>query len=167
MKSYKEFIGESYFKQVEDLNKIIDPIRDDIKDILVDLVNYDIKFIPANMLSSSIGFELLIVREGYYNDGSGPRPGNEGIDPIAIDEDILDEFKRTIDFIKSEIGFYYTNSFYSYILIEKGIFQRDKDLFSSLVDQQGKKFIISISMFFGNKIAWLKPKESTKTEIDI
>jgi hypothetical protein len=167
MKSYKEFIGESYFKQVEDLNKIIDPIRDDIRDMLVDLVGYDIKFIPANMLDSSIGFELLIVREGYYNDGSGPRPGNEGIDPIAIDEDILDEFKRLIDFIKSEIGFYYTNSFYSYILIEKGIFQRDKDLFSSLVDQQGKKFIISISMFFGNKIAWLKPKESTKTEIDI
>ncbi len=167
MKSYKEFIGESYFKQVEDLNKIIDPIRDDIRDMLVDLVGYDIKFIPANMLNSSIGFELLIVREGYYNDGSGPRPGNEGIDPIAIDEDILDEFKRLIDFIKSEIGFYYTNSFYSYILIEKGIFHRDKDLFSSLVDQQGKKFIISISMFFGNKIAWLKPKESTKTEIDI
>jgi len=160
--------NESYFKQVEDLNKIIDPIRDDIRDILVDLVGYDIKFIPANMLDSSIGFELLIVRKGYYNDGSGPIPGNEGIDPVAIDEDILDEFGRLIHFIESEIGFYYTNSFYRYILIEKGIYHRGKDLFSSLLDQQeGKKFIISISMFFGNKIAWLKPKESTKTDTPV
>jgi hypothetical protein len=96
-------------------------------------------------------------------------PGNEDIDPVAIDEDILDEFKRLIHFIESEIGFYYTNrlSYYNYILTEKGFCHRGRDLFSSLTDQEGKKFIISISMFFGNKIAWLKPKESTKTDTPV
>lgn len=165
MKSYKDFINESYFKEVEDLNKIIDPIRDDIRDILVDFIRYDIKFIPANMLDSSIGFELLIVRKGYYNDGSGPRPGYESIDPILLDGDILDELKRLIHFIKSEIGFYYTNSSWSYILGERGIFHRDKDLFSSLRDPQGgNKYVTSISMFFGNKIlpSWRQTKESGK-----
>ena len=169
MKSYKDFINESYFKHFGqvDLDKIIDPIRDDIEDMLVDLVGYDINFIPANMFDSSMGFKLLIKRKGYYNDGSYPLPGNEDIDPVAIDEDILDEFGRLIHFIESEIGFYYTNrlSYYNYILTEKGFCFRGKDLFSSLTDQQeGKKFIVSISMFFGNKIAWLKPKESTRTD---
>ena len=169
MKSYKEFINESWEIHSDVLDNLIDPIRDDIKDMLVDLVGYDINFIPANMFpESSMGFKLLIKRKGYYNDGSGPMPGNAVIDPVAIDEDILDEFGRLIHFIESEIGFYYTNSFYRYILIEKGIYHRGKDLFSSLLDQQeGKKFIISISMFFGNKIAWLKPKESTKTDTPV
>ena len=161
MKSYKEFINESYFKQVEDLNNIIDPIREDIRDILVDFVGYDITFIPANMFDSSIGFELLIKRNGYYNDGSGPMPGNRSIDSISIDEDILDEFNRLIDFIKSEIGFYYTNSYHTYM--KNGHTYTEKDLFSS-TDQGGKKFVISISMFFGNKIAWL-PSKVTNTPV--
>ena len=170
MKSYKEFINESWEIHSDVLDNLIDPIRDDIKDMLVDLVGYDIKFIPANMFpDSSMGFQLLIKRKGYYNDGSGPMPGNEDIDPVAIDEDILDEFRRLIHFIESEIGFYYnTISYYNYILTEKGFCHRGKELFSSLTDQQeGKKFIVSISMFFGNKIPWTKPKESTKTESNI
>ena len=105
------------------------------------------------MFDSSIGFELLIKRKGYYNDGSGPMPGNRSIDPISIDEDILDEFNRLIDFIKSEIGFYYTNSYHTYM--KNGHTYTEKDLFSSTDQQGGKKFVISISMFFGNKIAWL------------
>ncbi len=162
MKSYKDFINESYFKEVEDLNKIIDPIRDDVRDILVDFTGYDIKFIPANMLDSSIGFELLIVRKGYYNDGSGPMPGYESVDPILLDSDILDELKRLIHFIKSEIGFYYTGSSWSYNLDQKRIYQ-DKDLFSSLRDPKGgNKYVTSISMFFGNKIlpSWRQTNES-------
>ena len=165
MKSYKEFINESWEIHSDVLDNLIDPIRNDIKDMLVDLVGYDIKFIPANMFpDSSMGFQLLIKRKGYYNDGTGPMPGNAVIDPVAIDEDILDEFRRLIHFIESEIGFYYnTISYYNYILTEKGFCHRGKDLFSSLTDQEGKKFIVSISMFFGNKIPWTKPKESTKT----
>jgi hypothetical protein len=170
MKSYKEFINESWEIHSDVLDNLIDPIRDDIKDMLVDLVGYDINFIPANMFpESSMGFKLLIKRKGYYNDGSYPMPGNEDIDPVAIDEDILDEFGRLIHFIESEIGFYYNNtiSYYNYILTEKGFCHRGRDLFSSLTDQQGKKFIVSISMFFGNKIPWTKPKKSTKTESNI
>jgi uncharacterized protein (UPF0335 family) len=171
MKSYKEFINESWEIHSDVLDKLIDPIRDDIADMLVDLVGYDINFIPANMFfESSMGFKLLIKRKGYYNDGSGPMPGNEDIDPVVIDEDILDEFGRLIHFIESEIGFYYNNtiSYYNYILTEKGFCHRGSDLFSSLVDQQdGKKFIISISMFFGNKIPWTKPKESTKSDTPV
>jgi hypothetical protein len=161
MKSYKRFINESYFKEVEDLNKIIDPIKDDIRDMLMDFVGYDIKFIPANMFDSSIGFELLIVRKGYTNDGAHLRPGYESIDPISIDEDILDEFRRLIDFIKLEIGFYYTNSHYNYKVLYQNHIYREKDLFSPPVHQQGgKKFVMSISMFFGNKItpAWRNRK---------
>ena len=170
MKSYKEFINESWEIHSDVLDNLIDPIRDDIKDMLVDLVGYDINFIPANMFpESSMGFKLLIKRKGYYNDGSYPLPGNGDIDPVAIDEDILDEFGRLIHFIESEIGFYYNNtiSYYNYILTEKGFCHRGRDLFSSLTDQQGKKFIVSISMFFGNKIPWTKPKKSTKTESNI
>jgi len=170
MKSYKEFINESWEIHSDVLDNLIDPIRDDIKDMLVDLVGYDINFIPANMFpESSMGFKLLIKRKGYYNDGSGPMPGNAVIDPVAIDEDILDEFGRLIHFIESEIGFYYNNtiSYYNYILTEKGFCHWGKELFSSLTDQQeGKKFIVSISMFFGNKI-WLKRKESTKTDTPV
>ena len=147
MKSYKEFINESYFKQVDDLNNIIDPIREDIRDILVDFVGYDITFIPANMFDSSIGFELLIKRKGYYNDGSGPMPGNRSIDPISIDEDILDEFNRLIDFIKSEIGFDYVASYYHYNN-SMGFSVDGKDIFKS----GGKKVVTSISMFFEQPI---------------
>jgi hypothetical protein len=170
MKSYKEFINESWEIHSDVLDNLIDPIRSDIKDMLVDLVGYDINFIPANMFpDSSMGFQLLIKRKGYYNDGSGPMPGNEDIDPVAIDEDILDEFGRLIHFIESEIGFYYNNtiSYYNYILTEKGFCHRGRDLFSSLTDQEGKKFIVSISMFFGNKIPWTKPKESTKSDTPV
>lgn len=53
MKSYKEFINESNEIDRDELNSIIDPIRDDILDMLVDFVGYDIKFIPVNMLDST------------------------------------------------------------------------------------------------------------------
>jgi len=145
MKSYKEFINEAYFKQVEDLNKLIGPISDDIADMLGDLVGYDINFIPANTFDSSIGFELLIKRKGYYNDGSGPKPGNENIDPILISDDILDELGRVCDFIKTEIGFHYTGSYY-YYNNSMGFSVHGKDIFKS----GGEKVVISISMFFVN-----------------
>jgi hypothetical protein len=145
MKSYKEFINESYFKQVEDLNKLIDPIRDDIVDMLVDFVGYNIKFIPANTFDSSISFELLINRKGYAHNLSYPLPGYKDIDPILISDDILDELVRVCDFIKTEIGFHYTGSYY-YYNNSMGFSVHGKDIFKS----GGEKVVISISMFFGN-----------------
>jgi len=106
MKSYKEFINESNEIDRDELNSIIDPIRDDILDMLVDFVGYDIKFIPVNMLNSSVVFKLEIIRKGY------PLSGYELIDPILVDMDILDELWRVCNFITSEIGFVYTHSNY-------------------------------------------------------
>ena len=132
MKSYKEFINESYFKQVDDLNNIIDPIREDIRDILVDFVGYDIKFIPVNMYISTLSFQIHIFRKGW------PLRGYEDIDPQLVDSDILDELRRVCDFIKTEIGFDYVASYYHYNNL------REEDIFKS----GGKKVVTSISMFF-------------------
>jgi len=41
MKSYKEFINESYEIDRDVLDNLIDPIRDDIRDMLVDFVGYE------------------------------------------------------------------------------------------------------------------------------
>jgi len=132
MKSYKEFINESYFKQVDDLNNLINPIREDIRDMLVDFVGYDIKFIPVNMYSSTLSFQIHIFRKGWT------LAGYEDIDPILVDRDILDELGRVCDFIKSEIGFDYVSSYYHYNNL------REEDIFKS----GGKKVVTSISMFF-------------------
>ena len=132
MKSYKEFFNESNEMYRDELNSIIDPIRDDISDILVDFVGYDIKFIPVNMFDSSVCFQLHIFRKGW------PLPGYEIIDPVLVDEDILNDLRMVINVIELEIGFGYTDSYYYYNNF------REEDIFKS----GGKKVVTSISMFF-------------------
>ena len=131
-KKRKEFINESYEIDRDDLDNLINPIRDDIRDMLVDFVGYDIKFIPVNMYSSTLSFQIHIFRKGW------PLAGYEDIDPILIDGDILDELVRVCDFIKTEIGFDYVASYYHYNNF------REEDIFKS----GGKKVVTSISMFF-------------------
>jgi hypothetical protein len=131
MKSYKEFINESNEIDRDVLDNLINPISDDIVDMLVDFVGYDIEFIPVNMYSSTLSFQIHIFRKGW------PLPGYESIDPILIDADILGELSRVCDFIKLEIGFDYTDSYYYYNHF------REDDIFKS-----GGKKVTDISMFF-------------------
>jgi len=140
-KKRKEFINESNEIDSNDLDNLIDPIRDDIRDMLVDFVGYgyDIKFIPVNMYSSSLSFQIHIFRKGW------PLAGYEDIDPILIDGDILDELVRVCDFIKLEIGFDYRGSYYHYNG-HMGFSVDGKDIFKS----GGEKFVTSISLFFEN-----------------
>lgn len=140
MKYLKKY-NESNEIDSNELDNLIDPIREDIKDILVDFVGYgyDINFIPVNMYSSSLSFQIHIFRKGW------PLAGYEDIDPILIDGDILDELVRVCDFIKLEIGFDYTGSYYHYNGY-MGFSVDGKDIFKS----GGEKFVTSISMFFEN-----------------
>ena len=131
MKYLKKY-NESYEISRDDLDNLINPISDDIRDMLVDFVGYEIKFIPVNMLYSSVCFQLHIFRKNW------PLPGYESIAPILVDRDILDELWRVCDFIKSEIGFDYVSSYYHYNNL------REEDIFKS----GGKKVVTSISMFF-------------------
>ena len=135
MKYLKKY-NESYEIDRDELDNLINPIRDDIKDMLVDFVGYDIKFIPVNMYSSTLSFQIHIFRKGW------PLRGYEDIDPQLIDRDILDELRRVCDFIKSEIGFDYVSSYYHYNNL------REEDIFKS----GGKKVVTSISMFFEKPI---------------
>ena len=136
MKYLKKY-NESNEIDRDELNSIIDPIRDDIRDMLVDFVGYDIKFIPVNMLDSSVVFQLQILPKGY------PLRGYESIDSILIDGDILDDLVRVCDFIKSEVGFGYTHSYYFVDNYPNRFSMRAEDIFKS-----GGKKVSSISMFF-------------------
>jgi len=135
MKHLKKY-NESNEIDSNDLDNLINPIRDDIRDMLVDFVGYgyDIKYIPVNMYSSTLSFQIHIFRKGW------PLRGYEDIDPILIDGDILDELVRVCDFIKTEIGFDYVASYYHYNNL------REEDIFKS----GGEKVVTSISMFFEN-----------------
>ena len=135
MKYLKKY-NESNEIDRDDLDNLINPIRDDIRDMLVDFVGYDIKFIPVNMYSSTLSFQIHIFRKGW------PLRGYGDIDPLLIDRDILDELGRVCDFIKSEIGFDYVASYYHYNNL------REEDIFKS----GGKKVVTSISMFFEQPI---------------
>jgi hypothetical protein len=137
MKSYKEFINESYEIDRDVLDNLIDPIREDIEEMLVDFVGYDIKFIPVNMYSPISAFQIHIFPKGW------PLPGYESIDPILIDEDILRELGRVCVFIKTEIEFDYRGSYYHYDN-SMGFSVQGKDIFKS----GGEKFVTSISLFF-------------------
>jgi hypothetical protein len=136
MKYLKKY-NESNEIDINDLDNLIDPIRDDIEEMLVDFVGYDIKFIPVNMYSSSLSFQIHIVRKGW------PLPGYESIDPILIDEDILDELLRVCYFIKLEIEFDYSGSYYHYNN-SMGFSVQGKDIFKS----GDEKVVTSISLFF-------------------
>ena len=149
MKSYKEFINESYEIDRDELDNLIDPIRDDIRDMLVDFVGYgyDIKFIPVNMYSPISAFQIHIVRKGWPLTSYITGPSYEDIDPILIDGDILDELRRVCDFIKLEIGFDYSGSYYHYDN-SMGFSVNGKDIFKS----GGEKVVTSISLFFEQPI---------------
>jgi len=142
MKYLKKY-NESNEIDSNELDNLIDPIRDDIRDMLVDFVGYgyDINFIPVNMYSSSLSFQIHIFRKGW------PLAGYEDIDPILIDGDILDELVRVCDFIKLEIGFDYRGSYYHYNGY-MGFSVDGKDIFKS----GDEKFVTSISMFFEQPI---------------
>ena len=142
MKYLKKY-NESYEIDSNDLDNLINPIREDIKDMLVDFVGYgyDIKYIPVNMYSSTLSFQIHIFRKGW------PLAGYEDIDPILIDVDILDELVRVCDFIKTEIGFDYVASYYHYNN-SMGFSVQGKDIFKS----GGEKVVTSISMFFEQPI---------------
>ena len=135
--NYLKKYNESNEIDRDDLDNLINPIMDDIRDMLVDFVGYDIKFIPVNMYISTLSFQIHIFRKGW------PLAGYEDIDPILIDVDILDELVRVCDFIKTEIGFDYVASYYHYNN-SMGFSVQGKDIFKS----GGEKVVTSISMFF-------------------
>ena len=150
MKHLKKY-NESYEMDRDELDNLINPISDDIRDMLVDFMGYEIKFIPVNMFDSSVCFQLHIFRKGW------PLAGYEDIAPILVDRDILDDLRRVCDFMKSEIGFSYTNSHYYYNLPKSDSRRwsrrlvrgsesgwREEDIFKS----GGKKLVTSVSMFF-------------------
>jgi hypothetical protein len=101
-------------------SKIVAPIRSEIEDILVEFkTNYDIRFVHYETIYSEDNFQLQIIPKGYPDSGD--------VDPILIDGDILDDLGRVCSFIKNEIDFKYSHSYYfinhNYIiLIIKTIF---------------------------------------------
>jgi hypothetical protein len=112
---------------LEDGEKFMSYYKDDISDILVDFVfGYDIRF----LLTSTYGYPLLqiqILPKGY--------PNHED-NPVLIDADILDDFKRLVDFIKVEVGFNYNHSYYfidnNFNSIKTDIFESSGSLVSMI-----------------------------------
>ena len=88
---------------LEDGEKFMSYYKDDIRDILVDFVfGYDIRY----LLTDSFGYPLLqiqILPKGFPD---------HSVSPVLVDGDILDDFKRLVDFIKDEVGFNYSHSHY-------------------------------------------------------
>jgi hypothetical protein len=112
---------------------IVAPIRSEIEDILIDFVtNYDIKFVHYETIYSEDNFQLQILPKGY--------PDYRDIDPILIDSDILDDLGRVCSFIKNEIDFKYSHSYY---FINHNYKNINRDIFSS----EGK-LVTMIQMFF-------------------
>jgi hypothetical protein len=99
MKYLKRF-NESVLEEGE---KFMSYYKDDIRDILIEFdYGYDIRF----LLTNTYGYPLLhiqILPKGYPDHSASP---------VLIDADILDDFKRLVDFIKAEVGFRYNHSYY-------------------------------------------------------
>jgi len=127
-----------YLKRYNESNldsggNIVDPIRLEIEDILVEFkTNYDIKFVHYETSYSEDNFQLQILPKGY------PDSGN--VEPILIDSDILGDLSRVCSFIKNEIDFKYSHSYYFINHDYKNI---NRDIFSS----EGK-LVTMIQMFF-------------------
>jgi hypothetical protein len=113
---------------LEDGENFMSYYKDDIRDILIEFdYGYDIRF----LLTSTYGYPLLhihILPKGY--------PNHEDIDPVLIDDDILDDFKRLVYFIKAEVGFNYNHSYYfidnNYNSIKSDIFESSGSLVSMI-----------------------------------
>ena len=105
---------KSYKEFINESNEI----DRDVLDNLIDPIRDDIKDMLVDFVGYDIKFQL-------------------------IDRDILDELRRVCDFIKTEIGFDYSGSYYHYNN-SMGFSVQGKDIFKS----GGKKVITSLSMFF-------------------
>ena len=140
-----------YLKLFENFNssvladgeKFMSYYKDDIRDILVDFVfGYDIRF----LLTNTFGYPLLqiqILPEGYPDHSASP---------VLVDDNILDDFKRLVDFIKTEIGFSYSNSYY---FIDNNYNSIKSDLFES-----SGSLVSMIQMNFdGSNRKWIKKEK--------
>jgi hypothetical protein len=121
LKSFNESVSD-------DGENFMSYYKDDIRDILIEFdYGYDIRF----LLTNKFGYPLLYIQilpKGY--------PNHEDINPVLIDGDILDDFKRLVDFIKAEVGFNYTHSYYfidnNYNSIKSDIFESSGSLVSMI-----------------------------------
>ena len=114
-------------------SKIVAPIRSEIEDILVEFkTNYDIKFVHYETTDSKYNFQLQIIPKGYPDSGD--------VEPILIDGDILDDLKRVCSFIKNELDFNYSHSYYF-------INHDYKRITSDIFESEGK-WVTMIQMFF-------------------
>jgi hypothetical protein len=114
-------------------SKIVAPIRSEIEDILVEFkTNYDIKFVHYETTDSKYNFQLQIIPKGYPDSGD--------VEPILIDGDILDDLKRVCSFIKNELDFNYSHSYYF-------INHYYKRITSDIFESEGK-WVTMIQMFF-------------------
>lgn len=127
-----------YLKKYNESNlesgtKIVEPIRLEIEDILVEFKSdYDIRFVHYDTIYSKDNFQLQILPKGY--------PDSRDIGPTLIDTDILDDLERVCNFIKLEIGFDYSHSYYFINHDYKNI---NRDIFTS----EGK-LVTMIQMYF-------------------
>ena len=118
---------------LESGSKIVDSIRLDIEDILVEFnSDYDIRFVHYDTIYSKDNFQLQVLPKGY--------PDSRDIGPTLIDTDILDDLERVCNFIKLEIGFNYSHSYY---FINHNYKNINRDIFTS----EGK-LVTMIQMFF-------------------
>ena len=79
-----------------------------------------------------MNFQLQILPKDY--------PDSRDIGPTLIDTDILDDLERVCNFIKLEIGFNYSHSYY---FINHNYKNINRDIFTS----EGK-LVTMIQMFF-------------------
>jgi hypothetical protein len=131
-----------YLKRYNESNispdyNVVAPIRSEIEDILIEFVsNYDIKFVHYFFGYETSyfddNFQLQILPKGYPDSGD--------VEPILIDGDILDDLERVCSFIKNEIDFKYSHSYY---FINHDYKRINSDIFSS----EGK-LVTMIQMFF-------------------
>jgi hypothetical protein len=139
MKYLKRY-NESKITIVRSGSKIVAPIRSEIEDILIEFkTNYDIKFVQHDYYlnyyettDSKDNFQLQIIPKGYPDSGD--------VEPILIDGDILDDLGRVCSFIKNEIDFKYSHSYY---FINHDYKRINSDIFES----EGK-LVTMIQMFF-------------------
>ncbi len=126
-----------YLKRYNESNmsdyNVVAPIRSEIEDILIEFkTNYDIKFVHYETSDSKDNFQLQILPKGY--------PYSGDVEPILIDGDILGDLLRVCSFIKNEIDFKYSHSYYFINHDYKNI---NRDVFES----EGK-LVTMIQMFF-------------------
>ena len=133
MKYLKKYNESKFIHTIKSGSNIVAPIRSEIEDILVDFrFGYDIMFVHYNTIYSKDNFQLQILPKDY--------PDSRDVGPTLIDNDILDDFRTVCSFIKLEIGFNYSHSYY---FINDDYENINRDIFTS----EGK-LVTMIQMFF-------------------